>query len=148
MKIKKLDWIQDIEISKDWDCTYTLEELIEKCTNGLCLITGNFIKNEYDDCYGRFLLFFPIDDENYVHLGVKEDGLIYLADSNLNGINSTSFIEIEHGLKFMMYYKNFMNAKCNLECKLAEIYNEDCINIIFDNGYETQYRFNKNLTFK
>lgn len=135
-------------ISKEWDCKYTLADLINNSNDGNCLLEANYRKHESDNCYGRFILLFEIEKDEYIQVGIKEDGFVYIGDQNHFDEKNTKSINIDRALDFMIRYRNFLEAASDFEMELIKIFNENCINIIYDNGYCSQYKYGKELTFK
>lgn len=148
-------------ISKDWDCKYTLEELIEIHSNnpiyrrlGLegkddktCFLVANYRKHKSDDCYGGFILLFEVEKDKYVQIGIKEDGFVYIGDQMYFDEKNTKLFNAEEAIDFMIKYRNFLESTSDFERKLIKIFDESCINIIYDYNYSPQYKYSKDLTY-
>lgn len=135
-------------ISKDWDCKYSLEDLINMYDDSKCFLEANYRKHKSDNCYGRFILLFETENNNFIEIGIKEDGFVYIGDRGYLDEKNTKLFDIKKALDFMMTYRNLMNDVCDFENKLNNTFNESCINIIYDYDYSLLYKYGKDLTYR
>lgn len=150
-------------LSKDWDCAYSLEELIEINNEILgplnnenyCYLLTNYRKHRSDHCFGRFVLLFAKESKNtitnesrisYLQIGIREDGFTYIGDQF--SIEDAVLMPINKAIDFMMNYRNFMNNMSDFEMKLHEIVNESCINVIYDHNYQLENMNKTIFTFR
>ena len=142
-------------ISKDWDCKYTLEELIEDNTfrcdyddKLYCKFVANYRKHTSDNCYGDFILLFKFKNDDYIQVGVNKEGFVYIGEQNYIDKKNTICLNVYDALDFMMKYRNFMNSIGELETKMINLFHENCINIIYSHNYQKQYKYGEELIFR
>lgn len=134
--------------SKDWDCKYSLEKLVNH-NNDLCLLDINYPFTSEDNCYRNFVLMFRSpnpDYDNFIYVAGKEDGLTCIADGAPYVGKELIVITCSKAIMLMTKYIDFMNSKGTFEDELRNVVNECNINIIYDNNYETQYNNSKKIT--
>ena len=134
--------------SKDWDCKYSLEKLVNY-NNDLCLLDINYPFTSDNDCYHKFALMFKSpnpDYDNYIYVAGKEDGLTCIADGNPYVGKELIVITCSKAIMLMLKYIDFMNTSSVFEDELRNVVDECAINIIYDNNYEIQYTNSKNFT--
>lgn len=134
--------------SKNWDCSFTLDTLIEY-NNDLCLLDVNYPFTSDDDCYHKFALALKLPGEvaaEFVYIGAKEDGLTCIAEGRPYIGKEYLILPYGKALMFMLKYIDFMNTKSSFEMKLRDVVDECAINIIYDNDYETQHTNCKDFT--
>lgn len=128
--------------SKYWDCKYTMDELFESNGNK-CLLDKNFSKWKHDGCFGQFSLLFksPKKDSSigYIEVGIREDGFVYISDLDLECEKEYIEIEKKDAIKFMVAYKNMLNAMNDFEYEMRKyLDNNNYINIIYDDNYSVE----------
>lgn len=127
----------DMILSKNYDCMYSLEELI-KYNNGMCLLDVNYKKHKSDNCFGQFMLLFesPKKEDSYIEIGIAEDGFVYAGDKRLFSFNEYKKIDVKEAIPFMLKYKNMINSIRSFELDLGGLVdNNECINILYENTY-------------
>lgn len=142
--------IYDILLSKNYDCMYNLEELINY-NEGKCIIDINFKRHKTDECFNQFALLFksPKNNGNYLELGIAEDGFVYLGETYLWKNKEYKELNAKLAICFMLKYKNMINAIRNFEYDLGKIVdNNEYINISYDNNYYKEKSQNIEFKFK
>lgn len=105
-----------------WDMNIRLEDLLE--FNDTCRVEREYKSHKSDNCFDGYCMYLKHpnnEDEDYVMIGIWEDGFTYLGDTYLGGtsdipLHKTIDIVIE-----MFFYGEWFKAKQNSLNKLAKL---------------------------
>ncbi|BAO04800.1 uncharacterized protein CBO05P1_081 [Clostridium botulinum B str. Osaka05] len=104
------------KVSKNFDMNISFDELIKY--NKTCKI--NLKSTHHFETFEGILIYVshPHNEEKFsIELGVDEDGIMYEGDYGCE--DKFKEIPIEEGLKILEKYREFINAKLELECILS-----------------------------
>lgn len=127
--------------SKEWDCVYTLDELVE-FNKGNCLLNINYSRHKYDECYGGYLIYLSNPNKNdkgeVLEIGISEDGFNYVGDTYIGEFflnnTTTETVKFETACKIMMSFRDVLKSVDEYERNIIKLIDNDCVNIV--HGYD------------
>ena len=128
--------------SKEWDCVYTLDELV-KFNEGNCLLNINYSRHKYDECYGGYLIYLKNPNKNnereVLEIGITEDGFVYVGDTYINDyfLNNipTKVLKFETACKIMMSFRDVLKSVDEYERNIIKLIDNNCVNIVHGYNY-------------